>query len=189
MASEKKQRNELNVITPQGIVSFPKVWEPKAFQPGKEPQYGLILVFDKDTDLSELKRAIKKAVVTKFGEDYKEKKLKLKNPIRNAEEYASYGEPFDVVGRVFFSTNSRSAPGIVDRTAKPIMNRSDFYAGCLARVSVYCHAYDTAGNKGVTLLLNNIQKTGDGKQLAGRMAAEQEFERIDPAEGEDDELI
>lgn len=190
MADQKKQRNEQNIITPPGIVSFPRVWTPKAFEPGKEPEYGLILVFDPDADLTPLKKAIKAAVVSKFGADYKEKGIKLRNPIRPASDYASYGEPFDVDGRVFINAKTRTAPGIVDRRAQPILNQSEFYAGCLARASVYCHPYDTKGNKGVTLLLNNIQKTGDGKQIAGRMSAEHEFERLDPTDGaEDDDIL
>ncbi len=138
------------------------------------------------------------------------KKGGISVPWRDATEYEEYGEPFTEEGALMinFKSNtapgivdrrakpiteegalminfkSNTAPGIVDRRAKPIMDRKEIYAGCKMRVSFGIWPFDTDGNKGVTLLLNNVQKTGDGPKLAGRVDAEDDFDAI---EGDDDD--
>ena len=170
---------DLKVITPEGVVCFPHVWEAHAFQAGQEPSFSLILVFPEGTDITDLKRAAGRAAMAKWGDKTKAmlKAGQLRMPWRDGAEYADYGEPF-VEGATFVTAKTKQAPGIVNERAKPIMNQMDFYAGCLGRMSVYCHAYDTMGNKGVTLLLNNVQKTGEGSRLSGRMKAEDEFQPV-----------
>jgi hypothetical protein len=180
----KEQDDGLKVITPEGRVAFPHVWEPHAFQAGQEPNYSLILVFPEGTDIMELKKACGRAAVKKFGDKARGmmKAGQLRMPWRDGSEYSEYGEPF-VDGAIFVTAKSKQAPGVVNERAKPIMNQMDFYAGCMGRASVYCHAYDTMGNKGVTLLLNNVQKTGDGERMSGRQRAEDEFEPVKGAAG------
>ena len=182
--NKREQDDGLKTITPEGIVCFPHVWEPHSFEAGKEPNYSLILVFDEDVDLMDLKKICGRAAMRKFSGQFGEegvKKMvksgKIMMPWRDGAEYSSYGEPFEE-GKTFITVKSKQAPGIVDERAKPILKQMDFYPGCIARASVYAHAFDTMGNKGVTLLLNNVQKTGDGERLSGRQRAEDEFEPV-----------
>jgi hypothetical protein len=199
LATAQKSADDLKVISPVGRAAFVHVFEPHAFEAGKEPNYSLILAFPEETDLDELKKTCTKAAVAKFpppdkvkdkvraaikGGDYDEvfELLKLRAPWRDGADYADYGEPF-VAGSTFITIKTKQAPGVVDERAKPIMNQMDFYAGCQARASFLCWAYDSMGNKGVTLLLNNVQKCGDGERLSGRQSAEQEFEPIKGAKG------
>jgi hypothetical protein len=56
-----------------------------------------------------------------------------------------------------------------------ITNPDEIYAGVKARASVRFYAYDTNGNRGVAVALGNVQKTGEGQRLDGRMKAEDEF--------------
>lgn len=186
--TDSKDKESLTVISPSGIVCFPHVWEPFAFKAPdgkqKEPAYRLLLVFDSDTDLKEMRQTAGRALIKKWGKEEAAKLLKknkLNLPFRDAEEYEQYGEPF-VEGSTFISVSSTNPPGVVDARAKPIMKQQDFYAGCLARVSVYAHAYDSLGNMGVTFLLNNIQKTGDGEKISGRMDAADEFGAVEGAD-------
>ncbi len=115
-------------------------------------------------------------------------------PFRDATDYEDYGDPFTKAGYSggkFITASSRMAPGVVDERAKPIMNQMDFYAGAMARISVYAHPYDSMGNTGVTFLLNNVQKAGDGKRIDGRKAATEEFEPLakgKAAKGKEDDL-
>lgn len=189
MATAKQDNEDLKVITPSGVAAFPHVFEPHSFEAGREPNYSLILVFPPEADLKPLKAACQRAAIKKFGDAAKVKAMVAKGqfrlPWRDAAEYADYGEPF-VAGSTFITIKSNQPPGVVDERAKPIMNQMDFYAGCMARASLLCWGYDSMGNKGVTLLLNNVQKTGDGKRLSGRMKAEDEFEPVKgakPAKG------
>lgn len=203
--ADKKERKSLQ--TPIGIATFVHLWEPFAFKatanrPAKEPAYSVLMVFDEEAKKSPEMRAIKLACVeaaeAKFGADAREKikrhlagkKGGIAMPWRDASDYEEYGEPFTNEGSIMINFKSNTAPGIVDRRAKPIMDRKEIYAGCKMRVSFGVWPYDTDGSRGVTLLLNNVQKTGDGPKLAGRVDAEEEFESIDgDADSDDDDDI
>lgn len=197
MASEKKDRVSLQ--TPVGIATFCHLWEPKAMKSTnpkaapRDPMYSVMLVFTEDQkdELKALRVACIKAAKAKFGEEEYEKlkkKNKLSMPWRDASEYEEYGEPF-VEGNTMinFKTNAQNPPQIVDQRAKPITDRSKIYSGCKMRVSFGVWAFDTDGNKGVTLLLNNVQKAGDGPKLSGRADASEEFESIDAGDDADDD--
>jgi hypothetical protein len=80
------------------------------------------------------------------------------------------------------TAKSKSRPGIVDADVQPITDQMDFYPGCTCRASVVPFAFDKKGSKGVTFLLNNIQKLKDGTRLDGKMKAEDEFDSADDDE-------
>jgi hypothetical protein len=190
---KEKSSDELTFISPVGRACFPHVWEPHAFkakdgEAAKEASYKILMVFDGDADLKEMKRAAGRALVRKFGKEEAERlKKKFHLPFRDASEYSEHGEPFEE-GRIMVNFDCREAPGVVDERAKPILKQSQFYAGCLARVSAYAHAYEFAGKKGVKFLLNNVQKTGDGERLsASRKNAEDEFRDSSKADDDDDD--
>lgn len=177
MATKEKKSDEFNAVTPQGIATFVHVWSPSSFQGSDEKQYSLVLVFPKGTDLSRLKQIVSNAAKKKFGDKAGEmlRAGKLSMPFRDGEDYSEYGKPF-VPGSTFINIKSRNAPQIVDIRRDAIMDETEFYSGCKARASVYAHAYDTKGKRGVTLLLNNVQKMGDGDRLAGKRSAEEDFD-------------
>ncbi len=194
--AEKKERKSFQ--TPIGTATFVHLFEPHAFKtkPGeapREPSYSVMMVFDAAAAKSSEMRALKLACIElaeeKFGADAREKikKGKIAMPWRDADDYAEYGEPFTDEGAIMINFKSRTAPGIVDRRAKDIMDQRAIYAGCKMRVSFGLWAYDSNGNKGVTLLLNNVQKTGDGKKLAGRADASEEFDAVEGDDGNDAE--
>lgn len=186
MATAKDDNTDLKVISPIGTIAFPHLFTPHSFEAGKEPNFSLILVFPEGTDLTELKKACARAAIKKFGDKEKVKAMlakgQLRMPWRDGADYAEYGEPF-VPGSTFITVKSKQAPGVVNERAKPVMNEMDVYAGCLGRASFLTWGYDSMGNKGVTLLLNNVQKTGDGVRLSGRQSAENEFEPVVGSKG------
>lgn len=189
MATKTKSER---LTSPQGIVCFEHVWEAAAMEEGKEPRFSLMLVYAEPKALAELKELKQKcfaAATAKFGEEEWRKmhgKGKFRFPWRKGDDYEDYGPPFDLPGAMFCNFQSKSAPGVVNARAKPITDRSDFYSGCIARVTYSPWAYDSNGNKGVTLLLNNVQKVKDGERLSGKPSAEDDFEA---AEGADDDGI
>jgi Protein of unknown function (DUF2815). len=193
MADREKERSELTTITPHGIACFPHIWEPHRFKGSKnkdgtdkKAEYRIILVLEEGTKMDKLKKIVGKAIINKWGKDGKKllKRGKLSLPWRDASDYDKYGEPF-VEGNIMISAHTTNAPGVVDAKTDPIMEQADFYAGCKARISVYAHAYETMGNMGVTFLLNNVQKTGNGKRLSGRMDAEDEFDAVESDDDDD----
>lgn len=60
-----------------------------------------------------------------------------------------------------------------------ILDRSEVYSGCYARVSLSFYAFNSNGNKGVACGLGNIQKVRDGEPLGGRTNAEDDFATLD----------
>ena len=81
-------------------------------------------------------------------------------------------------GHYFINANSNTQPQIVDKNVKPILDRSEVYSGCYARVSLNFYAFNNNGNKGVACGLGNIQKIRDGESLSGRSSAADDFTTV-----------
>jgi hypothetical protein len=176
--------------TPRFRVSFPQVWEKASFN-GGNPRYSLTgLFFPKQ--FTEKETAQWKAIRQKLNEvctEFFKKDLKtmkedraFKYPFHKGSEktYQGYGDP----DMVYFSmANSKRRPQIIDVKGNPITpeNAEEFYAGCWARATVNCFAFDKIG-KGVSIGLGNLQKLGDDESFEGFTSAEDDF-GDDPAEG------
>lgn len=208
MAKESKSKTA-TIMTPVGIVCFSNIFTPRSYQPGQDPQYSMLLVFDKKQleqsyfkgnkllpqkeKWQKLRNMVGAAATTKFGEDEAKKlaaRKKLKLPWRDGSEYDEYGEPFGDKS-IFIRLSSKTPPGVVDASRNPIIDDSEFYSGCFARATAAVWPYDTKGNKGITLLLNNVQKIADGERLSGsKKAAEDDFEDAEEGgskDGDDDD--
>ena len=164
------------LITPQAILSYPALFEPKPNDSG-DLFYSCALVFPPGTNLDELRAAADTAGREKFGAKWNPKTHKL--PFRDDAEDKGYPS-----GSVFINMKSKGKPGIVDRYAgtdgkpRPITEPDQLYAGALVRASVRFYGYEAKGNKGVAVALNNLQKLGDGERLDGRARAEDEFSAL-----------
>ena len=173
-----------NVMTPKFRASFANVFRPgKAMEEGGEPKYGVMMLFDKDADLSALKAAAQRAVVDKWGADKAKWPKNLRSPFRDQAE--KEGDAY-VAGAYFITATSKQKPGLVDQRNQPIIDESEFFSGCYARATVRAFAYDKAGNRGVAFGLQNVQKLADGEPLGGgRVPAEKEFEPVETGGGTD----
>lgn len=177
------------VVTPKFRVSFPAIFKPKAFDTSQEAKYSLTMLFDEDIDLAKpadgqnnsLKRAAFNAAAEKWGPDKAKWPKGLRMPFRDGNEKSSTGYE----GTIFVNASSKTQPGLVDKNLRPILNETDFYAGCYARAEVIAYAYDKMGNKGIGFSLQNIQKLEDGEPFSGRKAASSVFDKV--SDGSDDE--
>lgn len=172
------------VITGKVRFSYANVFEPVAQNEGDEPRYSTAILIpksDKKT-VAKINAAIKEALeegISKFGGKIPKA---YKSPLRDGDE-----DRDDEVyaGHYFLSAKSPRKPQVVDADLEPIMDRDDFYSGCYGRASITFYAFNTAGNKGVAVALNNLQKLEDGERLGGSAStAEQDFGDID-----DDDLL
>lgn len=77
--------------------------------------------------------------------------------------------------------SSTNKPGVVDENLNPILSPDAVYSGCYGRADVNFYAYNSDGNKGVAIGLNNFQKLGDGERLGGGRSAEEAFGGAAPA--------
>jgi hypothetical protein len=193
------------VITPEAILSYPHVFTPQAPPARKgeqegEPKYSAAFVFTKEAQATKAYAALRAAAnsvlkaVWGGGIRVGKKKFTLKQaldaghlntPFRT--DWAEKGYP---EGSIYINARSKAKPGIVSsipdpnkinpKTGKPmpmtIEDEDAVYPGVIVRASVTAFTYDTAGNRGVSFALNNIQVIRDGDRLDSRVAAESEFE-------------
>lgn len=168
--------NRTKVITGKNTrLSYFHGWEPVSINSSPERYSVSVLIPKDDTEtVNAINNAVNTAIeegIGKFG-GKKPNKASLKLPLRdgdterNDEAYA---------GHWFINANSRTAPQIVDKAVKPILDRDEVYSGCYARVSLNFYAFNSNGNKGIACGLGNIQKIKDGEPLCGRSSATDDF--------------
>lgn len=186
----KAKGKRIKVMTPEFRVSFPHLFEPRAFENG-EPKYSVVMVFDKNTDLKVLKDAAKAALAAKWPDPATRPK-NLKNPFRDGsekEEWEGFGE-----GVIFVSAsaNIQHRPGVVNRKRDIITDPSELYPGCYARATVTPYTFDVKGNRGVAFGLNHVQFLRGGEPLAGGGKAQDDFDELpdvddpfDPGQGDE----
>lgn len=187
MASTKAP-SPTKVVTDKVRLSYCHVFEPYSSDPDNDPTYSTVLLIpkkDKKT-IAALRRAQKAALEngkdTKFGGRIPKE---WKDTIHDGDEEADLERNPEYEGHWYMSVSSRTRPGVVDRDVQPILDSTEVYSGCYARVSLNAFPYNTKGNKGVSFGLNNIQKLGDGEPLGGRSRAEDEFDAVDDDDDED----
>ena len=165
-------------------LSYFNGWEPKSINGGPEKSSVSLLIpkNDKET-INAIEKAIDAAIeegIGKFG-GKKPNKAAIKLPLRDGDIERD-DEAYK--GHYFINANSLTAPQIVDKAVKPILDRSEVYSGCYARVSISFYAFNSNGNKGIACGLGNIQKIRDGEPLGGRSNAADDFTSL-----EDDDFL
>ena len=168
--------NKTKVITGKNTrLSYFHGWEPTSINGGPE-RYSVSVLIPKDD--KETIKAINDAVdaaieegIAKFG-GKKPNKAAIKLPLRDGD---TEREDEAYAGHWFINANSKTAPQIVDKAVKPILDRDEGYSGCYARVSLNFYAFNSNGNKGIACGLGNIQKIRDGESLGGRSSAADDF--------------
>lgn len=190
-----KFTNPTKVITgPNTRFSYANVWEPKSIN-GGAPKFSVSLIVPKsDTKTVE---KIKAAIEAAYKEG--ESKLKgngrsvpalsaIKNPLRDGDTERPDDEAY--ANSYFINANSTTAPGIVDASCNPILERSEVYSGVYGRASISFYAFNSNGNKGIACGLNNLQKICDGEPLGGRTRAEDDFAtEAEAAPSSDDDFL
>lgn len=154
-------------------------WDPVSINGGDE-KYSVSVLIPKDdkATIDAVNKAVDAAIeegIAKFG-GKKPNKAAIKLPLRDGDEER---EDEAYKGHYFVNANSKTPPQIVDRAVKPILDRSEVYSGCYARVSLSFYAFNSNGNKGVACGLGNIQKVRDGEPLGGRTTATDDFATLD----------
>ena len=157
------------ILTPKFRVAFPNVFKPKLNQQN-EPKYGLVMLFDKNTDISELKELADEVAREKWPKGVP---TDLRSPFRDGNEKADKYDGFK--DTIAVTANSNYKPGLVNQNVEEIINQEDFYSGCYARATVNAYAYEKLGNRGVSFSVQNIQKLDDGEYLGGKSNPKDDF--------------
>lgn len=189
MATPEK-KDEKRLTTPEFRASFAHVFKPKAGFRGSEPKYQLEALWSKAAGIDWLKKEIKKAGDEMWGAGKWPKTWK--NPIKDGDEKELEGYP----GNWFVTLSSKMKPGIVDgkRGNQEIINPEEFYSGCYARATVTVKAYEYRDpetkaviSRGISVYLQNLQKTKDGDPFSGRKNAKDDFEVLEELESDGNE--
>ena len=167
--------NSTKVVTGVVRLSYANVWEPASVN-GSNPKYSVSLIIPKDdkATIDAINRAVENAIkdgAAKFGGKIPPRGS-LKLPLRDGDTERD-DEAYK--GSYFVNANSTTAPQIVDRQVQPILDRSEVYSGCYARVSINFYAFNSNGNRGIACGLGNIQKIRDGEPLGGKSSAADDF--------------
>jgi hypothetical protein len=180
-------------ISPVGRVSFPAVFKASKYDEKSKETFNITLLFENDMPPDQQKlydamvAAAEAGAQEKFGcglgeKSKKYKNLEVKTPFRDGAEKPDldgYGE-----GRSFVKfTNWTTRPSVgkkVNGKFTPIDEADgEFYGGCFAVVSYGVYAYETKGNIGVSMTLNNVCKVADGDSFSGtRTQPEDDFEAL-----------
>ncbi|HEN0920884.1 TPA: DUF2815 family protein [Streptococcus agalactiae] len=177
-------KNPTKVITgPKTRWSYANVWDPKSIN-GGTPKYSVSLIIPK----SDTKTVTKIEAAIKAAYEEGESKLKgngksvpalksIKTPLRDGDLERPDDEAYK--DSYFINANSIAAPGIVDANREEIIDRSEVYSGVYGRASINFYAFNSNGNKGIAVGLNNLQKISDGEPLGGKSRAEDDFADYD----------
>lgn len=176
------------VVTGKVRLSYAHLFEKHAISPGDDPKYSVMLLIpkrDKKT-LEALRAAEAEAAeagkTTKFGGKIPSN---LATIIRDGDdpEFEDFEERH---GHYFMNVSSNRKPGVVDQDTQPVLDATEVYSGCYARVSVTAFPYTYGNKKGISFGLNNVQKVADGEAFGGSgIKAEDEFSAVD----DDEDLI
>lgn len=189
MATDKKSSTK--VVTGKVRLSYVHLHTPVSQFEGQDPRYSCVILVpksDKET-IRKIKAAQKAALeqgkASKWnGSIPKNWSNSFRDGDAEEEEDARENNP-EYAGHYFMSIGNKMKPGIVDLDREKILDPTEVYSGCYARVSMNAFPYNVSGNKGVSFGLNHVQKVADGDPLGNITRAEDDFD--DDFEGEDED--
>jgi hypothetical protein len=171
-------------VTPEMVGSFIKVFNSEANLSG-DLKYSIQLMIPK-TDKKGIAQL--EALVAKAKTKGQEKKWGGKvppfryKPLRDGDEELESGEKTDPCykGMLFINAScngneSDPRPQVVGPDAKPLMDQSLLYSGCIVRADLTAFPYKNGGNCGVGWWLNSIMLVRDGDRLDGKVNAADAF--------------
>lgn len=190
-----------NIVTGAFRLAFPEVFAPKAGVKGGKEKFSITMLFPKDgsslvatlpgNGLMELRKLAFEAVKEKWGADRAKWPANLKNldfktaispngkdgwPIRDGDSVEWDG----FAGNFFVRASSQFMPGLANAKLQPIIDKQAVYGGLICRAQINAFVYDSAGEKGVSFGLNNLQiLKEDGVIFGGKNSAENVFEAME----------
>jgi len=167
MATTTTNVNPYKVVTGKGRLCYTK----NVLTPDENGSYSLMFLVPKtDTvTVNALRKAIEafKAdpkAVAKWGSKFL---ASMKQPLRDGDAERDTDKSPEFKGHFFINANSYQKPSVVDSQMQEIIDPSEIYSGCYGRISIVPGAYNTDGNRGIKVYLNNVQKLADGEKLGG----------------------
>jgi len=179
-AEKKKYREKKRCVTPEGRLSFPAIFKARTYK-GKT-RFGATLLFDKNEDLTPLKKARRAAIEEKWGKDkdkwpkFKHKTFKDGNEKKDLEGYKD---------TIYVTAYAINPPGVVDADGETELTEADgkALAGDFVRAELNAFTYED----GVAFGLENIQYIKKGKRFSGRKDPKDVFDAVEDTESDEDD--
>ena len=177
------------LTTPVGRFAFLSIFEKKDWSdPDSEPKFEATLLFDKKTNLDDLKKFISAAAKEKFGDKLP---AKLKLPIKNGDECMNDdGEIYEgYEGKMAIRSSSLyDLKQIVIKEDAVLKHatKDDIKSGDYGQLILGAGGHEHKGSKGVSLYLISVCKTKDGEALATGGGATSEEDLFGDVEEDDD---
>lgn len=177
----KAKRTGTKVTTGKVRLSYAHLFEPHAIE-GNEPKYSVSIIIPKtDTDtLKAIKEAVNEAKEQGKGKWGGKVPPNIKTPLRDGDAERPDDEAY--ANCYFLNASSKNKPGIVDQNVHAVMDATEVYSGCYARLTLNFYPFSASGNKGIAAGLGNVQKLEDGEPLGGFTRAEDDFEALEADE-------
>jgi hypothetical protein len=184
------------VITGKVRLSYAKIWQAEPDDNGVLWYSSSILIpkSDKET-LKKIKASVD--VAKELGKSRWGGKIpaNVKLPLRDGDEERPDDDAY--TGCYFLNAKSKTQPGIAKPIGKgpdgktklqEITDSTEVYSGCYVKVSLDFYPFDTKGNRGIAVGLNNIVKIQDGEFLGGKASVYDDFanEEFDDVYDDDD---
>lgn len=176
------------VVTGKVRLSYVHLFEPYSSFEGQDPKYSVVILVPK-TDTATIQKiqaaqrvALENGKASKFNGSIPKN---WKNTFRDGDEEGDLEKNPEYAGHMFMTVSNKVRPGIVDRSVQPILDSTEVYSGCYARVSLNAFPFNSAGNKGVSFGLNHVQKLDDGEALGNITKAEDDFTSVDEPAAEE----
>jgi hypothetical protein len=172
--------SETKVVTGPVRLSYVHLFEAWANDDSQELRFSVTLLIPKSDKrtLAAIEKARQAAITAKWGA--KPPKA-LKNTLHDGDDEDKFDHEKnpECAGHMVMACASKTRPGVVDRQLQPIIDSTEVYSGCYARVSINAFAYEhPQGGKGTSFGLNHVMKWEDGDFLGGRSRAEDDFADI-----------
>lgn len=187
-----KTKSPTKVVTGEVRLSYAHIFEPYSNDPDDDPKYScVILIPKKDKATIKKIRAAQQAAL----EIGKAKKFDGSIPknwvdtLHDGDEEADLEKNPEYEDHWYMSVSSFAdrKPGVVDADVQPILDASEVYSGCYARVAINAYPFAYKGKKGISFGLQHVQKTKDGVPFGNVSRAEDDFDEWESDEDDDTE--
>jgi hypothetical protein len=160
------------IITPEFRSCFVSLFRATGFKNADgttgKLTYSIKAAFPPTADMAKLKEQAKQAAADKWGNNIPKT---LRSPFRRNDETDNPvpGIGDDWIIMTFSANEDKFSPkhNLVDSHNNGIMDETEVYSGAWFKAQVQSYAYDTAGNKGVSFGLRNVQMTRDDDPIGG----------------------
>lgn len=207
----KEERAKCTMRTSPFTLSYPHLDKPQAPKPGDKEKYSMQALFDKTEKMlgytipeteggkvyrRKLSTIVNNALIAEFGVDATEWPEDLEMPIKDGDG-KKYRKKDGCPGNwvVKFSSHAENRPQLFNEKKKIIEESADirriFYAGCKCQAIVFAYVYFYPDRQnpmkvGVSLIVDSIQKIGDGKKFSSRKDGADVFTALDTGDDEED---